>query len=123
MSSTIYHRNITNLLNSVTIVYLVETINFFYYIFQDPIPKIQYYISHRNQREEQILEALKNNSDKPLTEMDLVKIIYIETPEHLWPAAAYNVNHHLTKLMKENKIKQLSLNGEHRWQYAPSANL
>lgn len=92
-------------------------------IFQDPIPKIDYYISHRNQREQQILETLKNNSEKPLTEMDLVKIIYTETPEHLWPAAAYNVNHHLTKLMKENKIKQLSVNGENKWQYTPSANL
>lgn len=92
-------------------------------VFQDPIEKIEYYISHRNQREEQILETLKNNSDKPLTEMDLVKIIYIETPEHLWSAAAYNVNHHLTKLAKENKIKQFSVDGENRWQYARTANL
>ncbi|XP_026328224.1 beta-lactamase-like protein 2 homolog [Hyposmocoma kahamanoa] len=92
-------------------------------VVKDPIPKIEYYISHRNQREQQILETLKNNSEKPLTEMDLVKIIYTETPEHLWPAAAYNVNHHLTKLMKENKIKQLSVNGENKWQYTPSANL
>lgn len=83
--------------------------------------KIKYYISHRNQREEQILEALKN-SGKQLNEMDLVKIIYTETPEHLWPAAAYNVNHHLTKLTKENKIKCLNVDGESKWQFAGICN-
>ncbi|KOB73716.1 Beta-lactamase-like protein 2-like protein, partial [Operophtera brumata] len=79
---------------------------------------IQYYIAHRNQRENQILDALKNNSDKRLNEMDLVRIIYTETPEHLWPAAAYNVNHHLTKLTKENKIKCLNVDGENKWQFS-----
>lgn len=85
--------------------------------FQDPIKKIEYYIAHRNQREFQILEVLKNNPDKQLTEMDLVKIIYVETPEHLWSAAAYNVNHHLSKLTKENKIKCINIDGENKWQY------
>ncbi|XP_063375996.1 beta-lactamase-like protein 2 homolog [Cydia fagiglandana] len=86
-------------------------------VVEDPIQKIEYYISHRNQRERQILDALKANAEKQLTEMDLVKIIYTETPEHLWPAAAYNVNHHLTKLTKENKTKCVEIDGESRWQY------
>ncbi|CAH0726425.1 unnamed protein product, partial [Brenthis ino] len=89
-------------------------------IVEDPIEKIQYYIAHRNQRESQILEALKENMEKQLNEMDLVKIIYIDTPEQLWPAAAYNVNHHLTKLTKENKIKYISVDGENKWQYIVS---
>ncbi|CAK1549640.1 unnamed protein product [Leptosia nina] len=88
-------------------------------VVEDPMEKIQYYIAHRNQREEQILEALRNNADKQMNEMDLVKLIYKETPEHLWPAAAYNVNHHLTKLTKENKIKSISVDGESRWQIIP----
>lgn len=49
--------------------------------------------------------------------MDLVRLIYKETPEHLWPAAAYNVNHHLTKLTRENKVKNIKIDGENRWQY------
>lgn len=63
------------------------------------------------------MDTLKANPGKQLTEMDLVKIIYTETPEHLWPAAAYNVNHHLTKLTKENKIKRVVVEEESRWQY------
>ncbi|XP_073941403.1 LOW QUALITY PROTEIN: beta-lactamase-like protein 2 homolog [Choristoneura fumiferana] len=86
-------------------------------VVDDPIKKIEYYIAHRNQREKQILDTLKANAGKKLTEMDLVKIIYTEIPEHLWPAAAYNVNHHLTKLTKENKIKCVMVEGENRWQY------
>lgn len=98
-------------------------IEFYFYNnlnFQDPIEKIEYYIAHRNQRESQILEALKENMEKQLNEMDLVKIIYIDTPEQLWPAAAYNVNHHLTKLTKENKIKCITVDGENKWQYIAS---
>ncbi|XP_038210091.1 beta-lactamase-like protein 2 homolog [Zerene cesonia] len=88
-------------------------------IVEEPLEKIRYYIAHRNQREEQIYQTLKNNADKQLNEMDLVKMIYTETPEHLWPAAAYNVNHHLTKLTKENKIKSINIDGESKWQYIP----
>ncbi|KPJ11856.1 Beta-lactamase-like protein 2-like [Papilio machaon] len=92
-------------------------------IVEDPIEKIEYYIAHRNLRENQILETLKNNADKQLTEMDLVRIIYTETPEHLWPAAAYNVNHHLKKLTKENKLKEIEVDGDRKWQYLVSSNL
>ncbi|XP_053602155.1 beta-lactamase-like protein 2 homolog [Plodia interpunctella] len=86
-------------------------------VVEDPLQKIEYYIEHRTKREEQILDVLKNNASKQLNEMDLVKIIYTETPEHLWPAAAYNVNHHLTKLTKENKIKCIKIDDENRWQF------
>ncbi|XP_013181284.1 PREDICTED: beta-lactamase-like protein 2 homolog [Papilio xuthus] len=92
-------------------------------IVEDPIEKIEYYIAHRNLRENQILETLKENANKQLTEMDLVRIIYTETPEHLWPAAAYNVNHHLKKLTKENKLKEIEVDGERKWQYLISSNL
>lgn len=74
-------------------------------IVQNPIPKIQYYIDHRNQRESQILDILESNRDVWYTEMGLVKIIYTETPEQLWKAAARNVLQHLRKLEKENKAQ------------------
>lgn len=63
-------------------------------------------MEHRNKREQQILNVLQNNSMNALSEDQLVKIIYIDTPEKLLKAAAYNVNHHLIKLLKENRVKQ-----------------
>lgn len=45
---------------------------------QDPIDKIEYYISHRNQRERQILECLTANASEGdgMTALDIVKIVY-----------------------------------------------
>ncbi|KAG4079965.1 hypothetical protein HA402_006277 [Bradysia odoriphaga] len=86
-------------------------------IVDDPIPKIQFYIDHRNQREAQILNALKSHPERCFTEMDLVEIIYQETPKELWPAAAYNVRQHLTKLTKERQVVELTKDGVTVWQY------
>ncbi len=44
--------------------------------FQNPLKKIEYYLSHRNEREKQILETLRSNSELPMTAMDIVKIVY-----------------------------------------------
>lgn len=74
-------------------------------IIEDPIQRIEYYINHRNERERQILDALTCN--EPLTDMEIVKIVYDATPNHLWPAAAVNVNQHLIKLAKEGKIVKI----------------
>ena len=38
--------------------------------------------------------------------MDLVKVIYTETPDNLHSAAAVNVTHHLNKMEKETKVKK-----------------
>lgn len=68
--------------------------------------KIQFYIDHRLQREHQIMDVLSNNSSLKFGEEDLVKMIYDDLPDKLAKAAECNVNHHLVKLLKENRVKK-----------------
>lgn len=74
-------------------------------VVENPVPFIQYYIKHRNQREMQILQCLIENSGTEISSMDIVKSIY-DIPEKLYLAAEYNVKHHLSKLEKEGKVSQ-----------------
>ena len=46
------------------------------FIKQNPIEKIEEYIAHRNQREEQILATLEKQSGKYITAMEIVKLVY-----------------------------------------------
>lgn len=88
-------------------------------IILDPVERIAQYISHRNQREAQIMAVFQQQPTSLFNEMDLVREIYKDTPEHLWKAAAYNVSHHLQKLHKE---KRISHDGD-RWKLVPQASL
>lgn len=71
-------------------------------------------MEHRCKREQQILDVLQNSPMNSFTEEDIVKKIYIDTPEKLLQAAACNVNHHLVKLLRENRVKQTKSGF---WQY------
>ena len=77
-------------------------------VIDDHVEKIQYYNNHRNERTRQILEAIVA-SQKPLTTMEIVKIVFTTTPRHLYPAAAVNVNQHLIKLKKKEKLSTLKM--------------
>lgn len=74
-------------------------------VLEAPAEKIEHYISHRNLRESQIKDVLKRK-EKPLSEMDIVRIIYKDTPESLYLAASNNVNQHLLKLEKEGIVRK-----------------
>jgi len=73
-------------------------------VVSDPVEKIQFYIEHRQQREDQILSCVAQEG--PLDSWQIVKIVYKETPEKLHGAANVNVNHHLDKLETEGKISR-----------------
>lgn len=65
--------------------------------------KINEYIAHRELRERQIIEALR---DGPLEVMAIVKRIYTDVPEFLHPAAAQSVRSHLRKLSNEGRVEE-----------------
>jgi glyoxylase-like metal-dependent hydrolase (beta-lactamase superfamily II) len=85
-------------------------------VLADARAKISEYISHRHQRELQVLETLgsaKETSsstssdvavDDAWTPMELVKIIYRDVPESLHMPAAYGVVQILKKLQDEDKV-------------------
>ncbi|XP_014481756.1 PREDICTED: beta-lactamase-like protein 2 homolog [Dinoponera quadriceps] len=82
-------------------------------VLDDPLPHIRYYIQHRQQREMEILNIFNHQiGEAPVTDADIVRQIYKDTPENLLFAAAYTVRHHLAKLQKEGKVFQ---NDEGDW--------
>uniref|UniRef100_A0AC35TNY7 Lactamase_B domain-containing protein n=1 Tax=Rhabditophanes sp. KR3021 TaxID=114890 RepID=A0AC35TNY7_9BILA len=75
-------------------------------VITSPTDKINEYISHRNTREKQILDSLK---DQPyLSSMDITNSVYTNINLALKLGAWNNVKHHLSKLLKENKITEIS---------------
>ncbi|XP_064597777.1 endoribonuclease LACTB2-like isoform X1 [Liolophura sinensis] len=92
-------------------------------VIENPIEVIQQYISHRQMREGQILGTLKERAGQSLTAMELVKIIYKDVPERLHLPAEKNVNNHLVKLKKENKIDWDVKDGEKRWRIVIKSNV
>jgi endoribonuclease LACTB2 len=69
--------------------------------------KIGEYIAHRELREQQILEVLREG---PQQVMAMVKRIYIDVPEFLHNAAASSVRSHLRKLRQEGVVVEEEAN-------------
>ncbi len=77
-------------------------------VIRKPKEKIREYITHRELRELQVLEALGQG---PMEVMAIVKKIYFDVPEYLHQAAASSVRSHLKKLGKEGRVTE----HEKRW--------
>lgn len=87
-------------------------------LIQDSQKKIQEYLAHRQQREEQVLATLQgaeaeavpdekaSSSSIARTPRELVKIIYTDVPENLHDAAEHGVRQILQKLQAENKVAE-----------------
>jgi glyoxylase-like metal-dependent hydrolase (beta-lactamase superfamily II) len=67
--------------------------------------KIQEYISHRQQREDEIAKVM-TDAEGEVAAMDIVKVIYARYPQSLWAAAERGVILHLEKLRDEGKAKE-----------------
>ena len=68
----------------------------------NPKPFVQAFIEHRREREEQILQCLK---DGITTIQAMVPIMYRELPKNLYPAAARSVFAAVIYLLEQNKIQ------------------
>jgi glyoxylase-like metal-dependent hydrolase (beta-lactamase superfamily II) len=67
----------------------------------DPVARLDWLVSHRRERERQILEALSGGEAEI---GDLVRRLYTDAPPRLWPAAARNVLAHLIALWQDGRV-------------------
>ncbi|KAJ3106139.1 hypothetical protein HDU97_006956 [Phlyctochytrium planicorne] len=87
-------------------------------VLEDGVAVIDKYISHRVAREKQIFDALASFMSgqwSPVTSMDIVKLVYKDYPQELWPFAEHGVLQHLDKLLEEKRVSVVEENGEKRW--------
>merc|ERR1712244_190389 len=72
--------------------------------------KIKEYINHRNNRELQIIKALKQKQkemdNEPIDSWTICHIVYDKTPQRLKNAAHNNLKQHLKKLVMENRVNK-----------------
>ncbi len=81
-----------------------------------PKEKIQEYIDHRLEREQQIVAAAANGAT---TVEQMVELIYTDTPRYLYPAAGQSVLSHLFKLQAERRASRTTdAGGEEHWAVA-----
>ncbi|TPX60456.1 hypothetical protein SpCBS45565_g07525 [Spizellomyces sp. 'palustris'] len=87
-------------------------------VIENGVQKIEEYIRHRQEREEQIVALL--NTDPPYSKdgknaawssRQLVETIYASYPKSLYDAAEGSLLHHLNKLLSEGKVQHI----EDRW--------
>jgi glyoxylase-like metal-dependent hydrolase (beta-lactamase superfamily II) len=83
-------------------------------IVEDAVAKLDEYIGHRRQREQQVLDGLRRRGAASID--DLVSSIYPDVQPALVPMAGRNVRAHLEKLADEGRVRQTpegwtSLNG------------
>lgn len=75
-------------------------------IISDPQAKLAEYITHRMQREQQIIEALEV-LPAGVTILQVVQHIYTDVDPRLHPIAAWSVEAHLLKLEREGLVERL----------------
>ena len=72
------------------------------YLIDDPKPLVDWYIEHRLEREQQVLDALASAGTAKIDQ--LVATIYVDLDPELVPVAKRTVHAHLLKLAAEGKV-------------------
>lgn len=81
----------------------------------DAVAKLEEYLTHREERERQVLEGL---AEGPRTPEELVPLIYAGYPAELHPLAARSVLAHLLKLEAEGRVRRRKADGETTFELA-----
>ena len=68
----------------------------------DAVPRVQAYLTHRRDREAQVLAALSAGDHTPA---EIVTRVYAEVDPGLHPAAELSVRAHLAKLVGEGRVE------------------
>jgi glyoxylase-like metal-dependent hydrolase (beta-lactamase superfamily II) len=80
------------------------------YVIETPNDVVDYYISHRLEREQQVLASV---AEAGTTKVDaIVEEIYTDVAEELHPVARYSVHAHLLKLAADGKVTGKTLTGK-----------
>ena len=67
-------------------------------------PVLQYFIKHRQEREQQLLNAL---GTAPRSQSQLVQEVYDDVDASIWPLAEHSLRAGLIKLIEEGKCEQV----------------
>ena len=82
-------------------------------LLDQPGAVLDYYIAHRDEREQQVLAALAAG---PQPIMELVRIVYAEVNPDLHPLAAQSLLAHLQKLERERRVhREMDAAGAEQW--------
>jgi ribonuclease/clavin/mitogillin len=73
-------------------------------VIEDGYAKILEYITHRKQREKQVLDVLAQPKDADWTSREIVEVIYKDYPESLWDPAELGILKILDKLQEESRV-------------------
>jgi len=76
------------------------------HLIEDPVAKIDEYLTHRGERENAILRAVEDGAG---TVDAVVERVYVDVPEALHSIARYSVYAHLLKLGSEGKVQGVDL--------------
>jgi glyoxylase-like metal-dependent hydrolase (beta-lactamase superfamily II) len=80
------------------------------HVIDNPGEVIDYYVTHRLEREKQIHDALAAAGTAKIDA--IVEMVYADVPEELHPVARYSVHAHLLKLAAEGKATGRTLTGK-----------
>ncbi|MEM1349387.1 MAG: MBL fold metallo-hydrolase, partial [Myxococcota bacterium] len=68
--------------------------------------KLERYLAHRQEREDQVLRVLRGRGDTFTQALDLVSRVYADVPQALWPVAAFSLLAHLEHLVELGVVER-----------------